>query len=61
MDFEATPDALKICGCLDASSNSKLFAIDSGWDYDMVDYEDGAVWTFEDCYAKKAPEITISC
>jgi hypothetical protein len=55
--FEATPDALKICGCLDASSNSKLFAIDSWWDYDMVDVEEGAVWTFEDCYAKKAIEL----
>jgi len=55
--FEATPDALKICGCLDASSNSKLFAIDSWSDYDMVDREEGAVWTFEDCYAKKAIEL----
>jgi hypothetical protein len=56
--FEATPDALKMCGCLDASSNTKLFAIDHWWDYDMVDHEDGAVWTFEDCYAKKAVELT---
>jgi hypothetical protein len=56
--FEATPDALKMCGCLDASSNTKLFAIDSWWDYDMVDHEDGAVWTFEDCYAKKQVELT---
>jgi hypothetical protein len=67
--FEATPDALKICGCLDASSNTKLFAIDLWYDYNMVDgtygYEDyagwdvgGAVWTFEDCYAKKAVELT---
>jgi hypothetical protein len=58
VDFEAWPDALKICGCLTADSNSKLFAIDDGWDYDMVDYEDGAVWMFEDCYAKKAVELT---
>jgi hypothetical protein len=56
--FEAWPDALKICGCLEATSNSKLFAIDSWNDYDMEDGEDGAVWMFEDCYAKKAPEIT---
>jgi len=58
VDFEATPDALKMCGCLDASSNTKLFALDNGYNYDMVDYEEGGVWTFEDCYAKKAPEIT---
>jgi len=61
--FEATPDALKMCGCLDASSNTKLFAIDSWYDYNMVDgtYTEGyggAVWTFEDCYAKKAVELT---
>jgi hypothetical protein len=58
VDFEATPDALKMCGCLDASSNTKLFALDNGYNYDMVDYEEGGVWMFEDCYAKKAPEIT---
>jgi hypothetical protein len=58
-DFEATPDALKICGCLTADTNSKLFALDDGYpDYDMVDGIDGALWTFEDCYAKKAPETT---
>jgi hypothetical protein len=56
--FEATPDALKICGCLDATTNSKLFAIDEWWYYDMEEGKDGAVWMFEDCYAKKAPEIT---
>jgi len=56
--FEATPDALKICGCLTPDSNSKLFAIDAWWDYDMCDNEFGSVWTYEDCYAKKAPEIT---
>ena len=56
--FEAWPDALKICGCLTPDSNSKLFAIDAWWDYDMVYNESGSVWWFEDCYAKKAPEIT---
>jgi hypothetical protein len=58
-DFEATPDALKICGCLTPDTNSRLFALDDGWpDYDMVDGIEGALWTFEDCYAKKAPETT---
>jgi len=56
--FEATPDALKICGCLEATSNSKLFAIDEWWYYDMEDGEDGTVWMFEDCYAKKGVELT---
>jgi len=58
--FEAWPDALKICGCLTPDSNTKLFAIDGGWynPYDMCEGELGAVWTFEDCYAKTAPEIT---
>ena len=56
--FEAYPDALKICGCLEATSNSKLFAIDAWNDYDICDGEDGSVWMFEDCYAKKAPDLT---
>ena len=56
--FVAYPDSLKICGCLTPDTNSKLFAIDEWWDYDMCEGEKGAVWTFEDCYAKKAPEIT---
>jgi hypothetical protein len=56
--FEAWPDALKICGCLTPDSNTHLFAIDY-WDYyDMVEMEPGSVWTYEDCYAKKAPEIS---
>jgi hypothetical protein len=57
--FEAWPDALKICGCLTPDSNTHLFAIDAWWDYDMCENEFGSVWTFEDCYAKKAPEITF--
>ena len=56
--FNMMPDALKICGCLTPDSNSKLFAIDGGADYDMDEFLTGAVWTFEDCYAKKAPELT---
>jgi len=56
--FEAWPDALKICGCLTADSNSHLFAIDAWQWYDMEDGEWGAVWTFEDCYAKKGIELT---
>jgi hypothetical protein len=55
-DFWAYPDALKICGCLSADTNSRLFAIDWYDDYDMYENEYGSVWTFEDCYAKKAPE-----
>ena len=55
--FSATPNALKICGCLTADSNTHLFAIDSWWDYDMCEGEDGAVWTFEDCYSKKGVEL----
>jgi hypothetical protein len=56
--FNAWPDAVKICGCLTPDSNSKLFAIDEYNYYDQEDNEYGSVWTFEDCYAKKAPEIT---
>jgi len=55
--FRAWPDALKICGCLTTDSNSKLFAIDYWQDYDMDDGEWGAVWTFEDCYAKQRVEL----
>jgi hypothetical protein len=50
------PQALKICGCLTADSNTHLFAIDDD-EYDMDDGEEGTVWTFEDCYSKKAVEI----
>jgi len=57
----ATPDALKICGCLTPDSNSHLFAIDewaSYYDgYDMDEAEWGTVWMFEDCYAKKGVEL----
>jgi hypothetical protein len=57
--FNMSPDALKICGCLMPDTNSKLFAIDGSCEgYDMEDYQTGSVWTFEDCYGKKAPEIT---
>jgi hypothetical protein len=55
--FEAAPDALKICGCLTPDTNSHLFAIDEWWYYDFCDNDFGSVWTYEDCYAKKAPEI----
>jgi hypothetical protein len=56
--FVMAPQALKICGCLTADSNTKLFAID-GWNgYDMDEGQNGTVWTFEDCYSKKAVEIT---
>lgn len=55
-DFWAYPDALKICGCLTPASNTKIWAIDWWGDYDFCDNDFGSVWTFEDCYAKKAPE-----
>jgi len=55
--FEAIPHALKICGCLTPDSSTKLFAIDAWGGYDMAAYEDGAVWTFEDCYSKGAPDL----
>jgi hypothetical protein len=57
VSFVMAPHALKICGCLTADSNSRLFAIDAD-DYDICEGQDGAVWTFEDCYAKKAVEPT---
>ncbi len=55
--FYFMPKALKICGCTDPTTNTKLFAID-GSSYDMEKAKTGTVWTFEDCYAKKAPEVT---
>jgi len=56
-EFNMQPQALKICGCLSADSNSRLFAIDGYYDYDICDGQDGTVWTFEDCYAKKGVEL----
>lgn len=55
--FFMMPDALKICGCLTADSNTKLFAIDALDYYDMEKGRDGTVWTFEDCYSKAAPTL----
>jgi hypothetical protein len=66
--FVMSPAALKICGCLTADSNSKLFAIGAYppafmWaeadGYDMKKAEIGTVWSFEDRYAKvAAPALT---
>ena len=60
--WKGWPDALKICGCLTPDTNSKLFAIDRYGNYDMQikcleDSQDGAVWMFEDCYAKNTPKL----
>jgi hypothetical protein len=55
-DFCMPPQALKICGCLTADSNTHLFAID-GDEYDMDEGLEGTVWTFEDCYSKKGVEV----
>jgi hypothetical protein len=57
--FRMVPDALKSCGCMDPTTDTKLFAIgkvDTGYDMDKA--EDFTVWKFEDCYAKKAPDLT---
>jgi hypothetical protein len=72
--FIAPPYALKMCGCTTPTTNTKLYAIgmdyesindgevsvqdDGGVWYDMAKAKWGTVWTFEDCYAKKAPELT---
>jgi hypothetical protein len=56
--FGMTPQALKICGCLTVDSNSKLCAIDGSEPYDVEMGETGTVWSFEDCYAKAAPDLT---
>jgi hypothetical protein len=70
--FTMAPHALKICGCKDATTDTRLFAIDGLSDtgnglpcerqcptnYDMCEAKDGTVWTFADCYAKKAPVLT---
>jgi hypothetical protein len=60
--FVMGPQALKICGCKDATTNTKLFAIGMEWNdmYDMCKAKWGTVWTFEDCYAKKAPAVTAT-
>ena len=63
VQFIMVPQALKACGCLDANTDTKLFAIDGPMNddedgfYDMCAGEVGTVWTFEDCYAKKAVEL----
>jgi hypothetical protein len=66
VSFVLAPQALKICGCLTPDTDSKLFAIDGPLNsqreeygfYDMCEGQVGTVWTFEDCYAKKAVELT---
>jgi hypothetical protein len=54
--FALRPQALKACGCLTPDTNTKLFVIDCNT-YDMINGEPGTVWTFEDCYAKKAVQL----
>jgi hypothetical protein len=56
--FSMAPYALKICGCMDPTTNTKLFAIGAvEGPYDMSEAQYGTVWTFEDCYAKNAPDV----
>jgi hypothetical protein len=73
--FEATPFALKACGCTTPDTTTHLYAVETRHDYNMIDgtyagdyyYDDarnfvddvgGAVWTFEDCYAKANIQTT---
>jgi hypothetical protein len=66
-DFHRQPSALRICGCLSEDTNSVLWAIDVDH-YEMAavcdggpparNYPDGALWYYEDCAAKKGPELT---
>ena len=56
-DFDQNPSALRICGCLSASTNSVLWAIDTFW-YDVVGASDhGLLWSYEDCAAKAGPAL----
>jgi len=55
--FDLEPSSLRICGCLTPSSNSQLYAIDNDW-YAMADGSDGALWAYEDCFAKSAPALS---
>jgi len=57
-EFETEPSSLRLCGCLTPSTNTHLFAIDWG-DYNMSDGKNGTVWTWEDCFAKAAPELMM--
>ena len=56
--FRRPPSSLKICGCLSVDSNSILWAIDSGSDYNVTDGSDGALWSYEDCAAKSGITLT---
>lgn len=55
--FSLEPSSLRICGCLTPSSNSQLYAIDND-SYVMADGSDGALWAYEDCFAKSAPALS---
>jgi len=67
-NFCMAPQALKICGCLEPTSNTKIFAIDGPFynhgdpqgGYEFYDMDEGrqhgTVWRFEDCYSKVAPD-----
>jgi len=65
--FNRDPSALRICGCLSAATNSKLFAIDTYYagavspdtNYKMSDGKDGTVWTYEDCFAKAGVDLSV--
>jgi hypothetical protein len=69
--FSCEPSALRICGCMTSATDSTLWAIDccpceirdhdhccpvnSG--YDMALGQDGTLWQYTDCVAKKAPTL----
>jgi hypothetical protein len=66
--FDAWPTSLRLCGCLTTDTNTVLYAIDIGADYDIgydVVYGPDSyggpyegLWSYEDCAAKIGPTLT---
>jgi hypothetical protein len=56
-EFGLDPRPLKICGCLTASSDAHLWAIDyCCYDMDGGD-SSGSPWVYRDCFAKAGPTL----
>ncbi len=66
VSFTLEPSSLKICGCCSLDTNSTLYAIDdeAGGTYSPFGgaagygpFDQGALWTYVDCLAKKGPTL----
>jgi hypothetical protein len=54
VQFNAEPYSLKLCGCCTLDTDTTIYALDYT---DYVPTEEGMLWAFTDCMAKKGPAL----